>query len=111
MKEKTDFKSVSNSSCTDLFLTNQVFSFQNTLNVATGLSDFHKLVLNVLQTSVSKNNPKEISYRDYKIFNSNIFHDELYHAFSNLILDTCYMLHRYMLHRYMIHVTKFSLKC
>ena len=54
---------------------NQVFSFQNTVNVATCLSGFHKLVLTVLKTSFSKNKPKKISYRDY-----NIFYGELHHS-------------------------------
>ena len=80
---------MSNPSCIYIFLTNQVFSFQNTKNVATGLSDFHNLVLTVLKTSFSKTKPKEISYRDYKNFNSDIFHDGLHHAFSNLIIYTC----------------------
>ena len=60
VKEKTCFKSVSNPSWIDIFLMNQVFSFPNTINVATGLSGFHKLVLAVLETSFSKNKPKEI---------------------------------------------------
>ena len=67
---------------------NQVFSFQNTVNVATGLYDFHKLVLTVLETNFSKKKLKKISYRDYKKFHSNIFHDELHHAFSNLVRET-----------------------
>ena len=61
-------------SCIDLFLTNQVFSFQNTINVATGLSNSHKYVLTVLKISFSKNKLEEISYRDYKNFKSNIFY-------------------------------------
>ena len=64
------------------------FSFQNTKTVATGLSDFHKLALIVLKISFSKNKPKKMSYGDYKNFNSNTFHDELHHVFSNLIIDT-----------------------
>ena len=79
---------MSNPSCIYLFLTNQVVSFQNTINVAAGLSDFHKLIFTVLKTSFSKNKPKEISYRYFKNFKSNIFHDELHHVFSNLIIDT-----------------------
>ena len=89
VKEKTCFKNVSNPTYIDLSLTNQVFSFQNIINVATGLSDFHKLILTVLKTSFSKNKSKKISYRDYKNFNSNIFYDKLHYVFSNLIIDTC----------------------
>ena len=64
---KPCFKSVSNPSCINLFFTNQVFSFQNTVNVATGLFDFLKLVLTVL-------NQRKLAYWGYKNFSSNIFH-------------------------------------
>ena len=56
-KEKTCFKNVSSPSCIDLFLTNNALSFQHTETVTTGLSDFHKLVLAVLKTAISKNKP------------------------------------------------------
>ena len=41
----------------DLLLRNNALPFQNTLLVLKGLSDFHKLVLTVLKTSVEKNEP------------------------------------------------------
>ena len=85
---KTCFKNVSNPSYTDIFFTNQVFSFQNIINVATSLSVFHELILTVLKTRFSKNKPKQISYWDYYNFNLTIFHYELHHAISNLIIDT-----------------------
>ena len=53
VKEKTCFKSVENPSCIDLILTNNAMAFQNTTTVFTGLSDFHKLVLTVLRTSIT----------------------------------------------------------
>ena len=46
VKESKYFKNVSNLSCIDLILTNSALSFQHTLTVSCGLSDFHKLVLN-----------------------------------------------------------------
>ena len=49
VKVDTWFKSVTVRSRTYLFLTNQVFSFQNTINFATGLFEFYKLVLTVLK--------------------------------------------------------------
>ena len=70
VKEKACFKNVSNPSCIDLLLTNSALSFQHTETVSTGLSDFHKLVLTVLKTTVSKSKPREIHYRDYKKFDS-----------------------------------------
>ena len=77
LKEKTCFKSVENLSCIDLILTNNAMAFQNTTTVFTGLSDFHKLVLTVLKTSITKSKPQKITYRDYKNFDSVRFNGEL----------------------------------
>ena len=66
VKSKTCFKSLENPSCIDLFLTNSPLSFQNTVTMSTGLSDFHKMVITVLKTTFAKKKPKEIIYRDYK---------------------------------------------
>ena len=76
VKEKTCFKSVENPSCIDLILTNNAMAFQNTTTVFTGLSDFHKLVLTVLKTSITKGKPQKITYTDYKNFDSVRFNDE-----------------------------------
>ena len=45
VKEKTCFKNMKNPSCVDLFLTNNVYAFQQTTASCTGLSECHKLVL------------------------------------------------------------------
>ena len=50
-----------NTSCIDLLLTNNVYAFQQTSAICTGLSDCHKLVLTVLKTTVPKSQPKEIT--------------------------------------------------
>ena len=52
-------------------------SFQNTTTLATGLSDFHKMIVTVCKTSFQKPKPKEIVYRNYKKFDRDIFKDEL----------------------------------
>ena len=52
-------------------------SFQNTVTVFAGISDFHKLVLTVLKINFTKNKPKEIIYRYYKNFDSFLFNDEV----------------------------------
>ena len=70
VKEKPCFKSVENPSCLDLILRNNAMAFQNTITVFTGLSDFHKLVLTILKTSITKSKPQKIIYRDYKNFDS-----------------------------------------
>ena len=80
---------LSNPSCIDLFLTNNALSFQHTLTVPCGLSDFHKLVLTVLKIAFSKSKPREIVYRNYKYFNSENFNDELKFVFSNENIDSC----------------------
>ena len=54
VKEKTCFKSITNPTCIDLFLTNSNLSFQPTETVSTDLSDFHMLVVTVLKTCLSK---------------------------------------------------------
>ena len=53
-----------NPSCIDLLLTNNVYAFQQTSAICTGLSDCHKFVLTVLKflnTTVPKSQPKEIT--------------------------------------------------
>ena len=65
IKEPTCFKNASNPSCIDLMLTNSR-SFQNSLNIETGLSDFHKMTLTVLKTIFPKVKPEIILYRNYK---------------------------------------------
>ena len=46
VKEKTCYKSINRPSCIDLFITNRNRSFQNTITLSTGISDFHKMVIN-----------------------------------------------------------------
>ena len=77
VKDKTCFKNVNNPSCIDLFITNQSRSFQNTKTIASGLSDFHKLVLTVFKTKFEKQKPKTVNYRSYRNFNENQFKNHL----------------------------------
>ena len=77
VKDKTCFKSINNPSCIDLFITNKPNSFQNTIVISTGLSDFHKMKITVLKSSFKKNKPKEMTYRNYKDFKENDFKQEL----------------------------------
>ena len=83
VKEKTCFKSLENPSCIDLFLTNSHLSFQNTTAVATGLSDFHKMVVTVLKNKFPKQKPRIIHYRDYKNFNKEVFERELHQGINS----------------------------
>ena len=83
VKEPTCFKNPINPSCIDLILTNRFRSFNNTLAIETGLSDCHKMVLTILNTTYKKSRPKIISYRDYKQFCNTKFTTDLLSNFSN----------------------------
>ena len=71
VKENTFFKSVSNPSCIDLFLTNNPHKFW------TGLSDYHKMIITAMKGYFKKNKPKKISYREYRNGNKEDFRSEL----------------------------------
>ena len=76
-KEPTCFKNPDNPSYIDLFLTNRPRSFQNTLTIETGISDFHKMVITVMKVFYKKQKPKIIQYRSYKNFDNQVFQREL----------------------------------
>ena len=52
-------------------------SFQNTIAVSTGLSDFHEMVITVMKMSFKKYFPIERHYRDYKYFDRAKFKNNL----------------------------------
>ena len=72
-----------NPSSIDLFLTNAPNSFQNTVTITCGLSDYHKMILKVLKTTFPKVKPKEILYRNYKFFDKITFESEVKNKFTN----------------------------
>ena len=47
-------------------------------------------MLTVIKTSISKNEPKELFYRDYKKLKFSDFHDELKTIFSRNTVGSCY---------------------
>ena len=51
ISEPTCYKNPLNPSCIDLFLTNNINSFQKTFVSETGLSDFHKLIGMIIASS------------------------------------------------------------
>ena len=77
VKDKTYFENSENPRFIDLFITNSIISFQKTTIVATGLSDFRKMILIVCKTSFPKSKPKEIVYRNYMKFDIDAFQVEL----------------------------------
>ena len=48
-------------------------SFENSQTIETGLSGFHRLVVTALQLYLPNNQPKIISYRNYKHFDNKRF--------------------------------------
>ena len=73
----TCFMSAENPSTIDLIITNKQKSFQNTVGVSTGLSDFHKMVLTSMKTTFPKVAPKTMIYRDMKKFDKSAFKCDL----------------------------------
>ena len=64
VKKPTCFKSLTNPSCIDLFITNISSNFQNMKAILKGLSDFHEMVVSVLKHTFHRSAPKELVYRD-----------------------------------------------
>ena len=77
VREKTCFKNHVNPSSIDLFITNSSLSFQNTTTFASGLSDFHKMILTVSKTTFQKVKAKDIVYRNFKQFDMNKFKNDV----------------------------------
>ena len=76
IKEPTCFKSTIPTTI-DLIVTNQKSLFLKLSAYESGLSDFHKLTTSILRKSITKENPRNILYRDYKIFDQKKFEDQL----------------------------------
>ena len=58
IREKTCFKNPNNPSCIELIIANRPKSFQNSMVIETGLSDFHIMCITVMKCiTVSKNLP------------------------------------------------------
>ena len=73
----TCWKNASKPTCIDLILTNHQKIFQNTNDIETGLSGFHKMVITIIKTTFCKFKPKIRNYRKYKNFQNNIFRDSI----------------------------------
>ena len=54
IKHNTCFKDPEKPSCIDLIITNRPKSFQNSMTLETGLSDFHKMTLTVMKVLYKK---------------------------------------------------------
>ena len=58
IKTPTCYKNPENPKCIDLMMTNKPRSFQNSMTIETGLSDFHKMKISVLKMTYKKLLPK-----------------------------------------------------
>ena len=72
VKGKTCFKNPENPRCIDLFITNSIACFQKTTAVASGLSNFHKMIMAVWKASFQKSKPKEILYTVKRVYNDHL---------------------------------------
>ena len=77
IREKTCFKNPNNPSCIDLIITNRPKSFQNSMVIETGLSDFHKMCITVMKMYYSKQKPTIIHYRKFRDFSNDSFIKDL----------------------------------
>ena len=75
IKYLTCFKS-SNLSCIDVFCTNKNTMFFNLSTVGTGISDPHRLICTVLQSTFCKGLLKFIYYRSYNSYNKEQFENK-----------------------------------
>ena len=69
-----------------IFITNIALSFQSTIAVSNGLSDFHKVVIAVMKMSFKKHSLTERHYRDYKYFDQTKCKNKLKEKFSEVKL-------------------------
>ena len=58
-------------------LTNKKLSFQNSMTLETGLSDFHKMTITVMKRFFKKKDPITITYHDLKHFDGVKFRDDV----------------------------------
>ena len=56
-------------------ITNRPKSFQDSMVIETGLSDFHKMCITVMKMYCSKQKPTIIHYRKFKNFNDSFIKD------------------------------------
>ena len=96
VKDKTCFKNPKKPRCIDLFITNSIGIFEKTTAVASGLSDFHKMIVTVLKATFQKSKPKEILYKNCKNFDTSTFKNVLqlklqsiksYESFEQVFLE------------------------
>ena len=71
------FKNPENPSCIDLILTNSLYYFQSSSVIETGLSDFHKMAVQVMKASFQNMKLKTITHRNYELFSNKLYKEDL----------------------------------
>ena len=71
-------------------LTNKRRSFQGSINIETGLSDFHLMTLCTMRCYFPKQSSTVIKYRSYRKFNRNTFNNDLQHSLSSMSDSSTY---------------------
>ena len=84
IKGPTCYKSTNNPSSIDVMLTNKRLSFQNSITLETGLSDYHKMTITVLKRYFKKNDPITTNYREFKSFDGLKFRNDLIKKLDNI---------------------------
>ena len=82
IKEKSCFKNPANPSYIDLFITNRPACFQGSVNIETGLFNFHKVSLSMMNVFCKKRPPNIVRYCNYNNFNNKVFINDLNEYFT-----------------------------
>ena len=73
IKENNCFKNPLKPTCFDLIITSRPKSFQNSVTVETGLSDFHKMTLTLIKVFYKKQKTNIVTDPNYKHFSNEAF--------------------------------------
>ena len=82
----------------DLTVTNQKSLFMKSSAYESGLSDFHNLTTTILEV-ITRGNPRNILYRDYKAFDQNKFKDLLRSQLASMKTGDYSQIHEIFLER------------
>ena len=96
IKEPTCFKSTVPTTI-DLIVTNQKSLFMKSGAYESGLSNFHKLTTTILRKIITRGNPKNILYRDYKLFDQKKFEDQIGGQLASIKTADCSQFHEIFL--------------
>ena len=91
IRHPTCFQSAHDPTSIDMFLTNRYNCFHNSRTIETGISDNHKMIINLLKSYFKKSNPTIIKYRSYVNYDEGYFKTDLTHSlFSSDKCNTNY---------------------